>query len=124
MKTIRLSCIGMQTMDHWQPSVLWTTAFRTRHGTIPTKPSPTKSAAGSIFDESNMATKKRLILIASLPLTIAVTVGVLALLPPSPGVTKANFDRIQDDMTNADVKQILGGDATWIMGPVPPHSRP
>jgi hypothetical protein len=54
-------------------------------------------------------TKKRLLLIASVPLTIAVTLGVLAMLPPSPGVTKANFDRIQDGMTRAEVEQILGG---------------
>jgi hypothetical protein len=39
-------------------------------------------------------TKKHLLLIASLPVAIAVTFGVVALLPPRPGVTKANFDRI------------------------------
>ena len=38
-----------------------------------------------------MTTKKRLLLLATLPLAIAVTLGVLAMLPPSPGVTKANF---------------------------------
>lgn len=40
-----------------------------------------------------MKTKTRLLLIASLPLTIAVTLGVLAMLPPRSGV---NFDRIHD----------------------------
>jgi hypothetical protein len=54
-------------------------------------------------------TKKRLLLFASLPLTIAVTLGVLALLPPRPGVTKANFDRIEMGMTKAEVEEIFGG---------------
>ena len=53
-------------------------------------------------------TKKRLLLIAFLPLTIAVTLGVLAMLPPSPGVTKANFDRIQEGMTLGEVEAIFG----------------
>jgi hypothetical protein len=56
-------------------------------------------------------TKKRLLLIAAVPLTIAVTLGVLALLPPSPGVTKANFDRIEKGMTLAEVEEIFGGKA-------------
>jgi hypothetical protein len=47
-----------------------------------------------------MAPKRRLLLLASLPLAIvAMTLGVLALLPPSPGVTKTNFDRIMEEMT-------------------------
>jgi hypothetical protein len=54
-------------------------------------------------------TKKRLLLIASVPLAIvAVTLGVLAMLPPRPGVTKANFDRIEKGMTKAQVEEILG----------------
>ena len=57
-------------------------------------------------------TKKRLFLLASLPLTIAVIFGVLAMLPPSPGVTKANFDRIQEGMTKAEVEDIFGR-TTW-----------
>lgn len=56
-------------------------------------------------------TKKRLLLIAFLLLTIAVIVGVLALLPPSPGVTKANFDRIKEGMDRTEVEEILGGKA-------------
>jgi hypothetical protein len=55
-----------------------------------------------------MITKKRLALIAVLPLTVAVTLGVLAMLPPGPGVTKANFDRIEKGMTLAEVEQIFG----------------
>jgi hypothetical protein len=55
-------------------------------------------------------TKKRLLLIASLPLFIIVTLGVLAMLPPDdrPGVTKANFDRIEKGMTLDEVEGIFG----------------
>jgi hypothetical protein len=53
-------------------------------------------------------TKKRLLLLA-LPLAMALTLGVLAMLQPRPGVTKANFDRIQEGMSMAEVEQILGG---------------
>jgi hypothetical protein len=57
-----------------------------------------------------MATKKRLILVASLSLAaIAVTVGVLVVLPLRPGVTKANFDRIQEGKRLEEVEQIFGG---------------
>jgi hypothetical protein len=55
-------------------------------------------------------TKKRLLLIAAVPLVIAVILGVLAMLPPSPGVTKANFDRIEKGMTVAEVEGIFGGE--------------
>jgi hypothetical protein len=64
-------------------------------------------------------TKKRMPLIAVLPLTVAGIVGVLAMLPPSPGVTpgvtKANFDRIEKRMTFQEVEQIFGraGQHTW-----------
>ncbi len=51
-----------------------------------------------------MITKKRLALIAVLPLTI----GVLAMLPPRPGVTKATFDRIQDGLTLSGVEELPG----------------
>jgi hypothetical protein len=37
-----------------------------------------------------------------------VILGVLALLPPHPGVTKANYDRIQKGMTKAEVEEIFG----------------
>jgi hypothetical protein len=55
-----------------------------------------------------MTTKRRLILIAAVSLSIALTFGVLAMQPPGPGVTKANFDRIQEGMTLVEVKKILG----------------
>jgi hypothetical protein len=37
-----------------------------------------------------------------------VILGVLAMLPPSPGVTKTNFDRIEKGMTRAEVEEIFG----------------
>lgn len=52
-------------------------------------------------------TKKRMALVAVLPLTIAVILGVLALLPPRPGVTKANFDRIEMGMKKAEVERFF-----------------
>ena len=55
-----------------------------------------------------MATKKRLLLIASLPLSIVVIIGVLAMLPPRSGVTRDNFDKIEKGMTLADVTEIFG----------------
>jgi hypothetical protein len=48
---------------------------------------------------------------------------VLAMLPPRPGVTIANFDRIEEGMTRAEVEALLGeprvingpaGHAIWI----------
>jgi hypothetical protein len=53
-------------------------------------------------------TKKRLLMIASLPLAVAGTFGVLAMLPPRIGVTKTNLDRIQEGTNRADVEQIFG----------------
>ena len=53
-------------------------------------------------------TKKRLLLIAFLPLIAVVVLGVLSILPPRPGVTKANFDRIEKGMTLGEVELIIG----------------
>jgi hypothetical protein len=73
------------------------------------KPPSTKFNVGSTYADSEMTkTKKRLLLIASLPLVIVVVLGVLAMLPPRPGVTKANFDRIQEGMTMMEVEEIFG----------------
>jgi hypothetical protein len=57
-----------------------------------------------------MMTKKRMALIAVLPLTVAVIFGVVAILEPDArlGDTKANFDRVKKGMTVADVSAILG----------------
>jgi hypothetical protein len=57
--------------------------------------------------------RSRLFLVASLPLAVAVIVGVLSMLPPRSGVTKANFDRIENGMTLEEVETILGGPAHW-----------
>lgn len=56
-----------------------------------------------------MTTIKRFVLIAALPLAVALSLGVLVILPSRSGVTKANLDRIQVGMTKAEVKNILGG---------------
>jgi hypothetical protein len=52
-------------------------------------------------------TRKRRYLISAAVLAacICIALGVLALLPPRPGVTKANFDRIEVGMTIADVDE-------------------
>ena len=54
--------------------------------------------------------KRRLRLIASLPLAVAVIFGVLAMLPVRSSVTKENFDRIKQGMTSGEVAAILGKD--------------
>jgi hypothetical protein len=53
--------------------------------------------------------KKRLLLIAgAIAAVVGLTLGVLALLPPKPGITKENFDRIEIGMTYDEVVAILG----------------
>jgi len=55
-------------------------------------------------------TKKRWIVLAGiLAACVCLTLAVLALLPPRPGVTPANIERIEDGMTRAEVETILGG---------------
>jgi hypothetical protein len=57
----------------------------------------------------NAAMKRRfLILAAGLVAFVGLVLGVLAMLPPRIGVTKANFDRIEIGMTRAEVGEILG----------------
>jgi hypothetical protein len=54
--------------------------------------------------------KRRYLKLAGLTTAgIFVVLGVLALLPNRPDVTKANFDRIQDGMAIREVEVILGG---------------
>jgi hypothetical protein len=60
-------------------------------------------------------TKKRLLLIAALPLAIVVTFGVVAMLPPRPGVTKGNFDRIQNGMTLGEAEEIFGSPCIFLV---------
>src|SRR4051794_959890 len=53
--------------------------------------------------------RKRLLLSAAALVAIAcVVLLVLAMLPPRPGVTKANFDRIEIGMTRSEVEIIFG----------------
>ena len=57
-------------------------------------------------------------MIAAIPLVAgAVTLGVLAMLPPRPGVTKANFDRIEKGMTKAQVEEIFGREGVPLWTP-------
>ncbi len=54
--------------------------------------------------------RKHLLLLGPPSVAVAVMLSALALLwSPHPGVTKANFDRIEEGMTNAEVEQLLGG---------------
>jgi len=59
-------------------------------------------------------TRKRRYLISAAVLAacVCIAIGVLAMLPPQPGVTKANFDRVKPGMTLAEVEQILGPTVT------------
>jgi hypothetical protein len=65
-------------------------------------------------------TKKRFLLLAALPFAVCVALGVLvmvsAMVPPSPGITKANFNRIQDGMMLAEVEEIFGHGGVSIDG--------
>jgi hypothetical protein len=54
-------------------------------------------------------TKKRWIVQAMLEACAFLTLVVLALLSPEPGVTKADFERIEDGMTRAEVEDMLSG---------------
>jgi len=56
-----------------------------------------------------MSRRRRILLSAAVfAACVAVLLGVLAMLPPRPGVTNANFDRIEKGMTFAEVMTILG----------------
>ena len=46
---------------------------------------------------------------AATALCVGIALGVLAVLPSGPGVTKANFDRIEEGMTRAEVDELFGG---------------
>jgi hypothetical protein len=52
-----------------------------------------------------------LIGLALLMTACVVTVAVVYLLPPKPGVAKENFDRIEVGMTRAEVEKLFGGKA-------------
>jgi hypothetical protein len=65
-------------------------------------------------------TKKRVLLIASLPLAAALVLGVLAMLPARPGATKANYDRIEIGMPKVEVERMFGRSAPRSLRPAPP----
>jgi hypothetical protein len=55
-------------------------------------------------------TRKPLVLLGGvMAACVGIGLGVLAMLPPKPGVTKANFDRIEEGMTRVDVDELFGG---------------
>ena len=57
-------------------------------------------------------TKTRLLLIAGfLAACVCLPLGVAAMMQRSPGVTKANFDRLEIGMTSANAEKLLGGPA-------------
>jgi hypothetical protein len=55
-------------------------------------------------------TRKRCYLISAAVLAafVGIALGVLAMLPARPGVTKANFERIKEGMTLAEVEALFG----------------
>jgi hypothetical protein len=58
-----------------------------------------------------MSKKRRyLISAAVLAACVCIVIGVLAMLPPQTGVTKANFDRIEKGMTEKTVEEMFGGE--------------
>jgi hypothetical protein len=58
----------------------------------------------------DIMTRRRVLLIASLSLSIAVVLGVFATLAERSSVTKPNFDRIEKGMTKAEVENRFRGD--------------
>jgi hypothetical protein len=62
--------------------------------------------------------KQRRYLISAAILTacVCIAVSVLALMPSGPGVTKANFDRVEVGMTFDEVEAILGTQVSALAG--------
>ena len=61
--------------------------------------------------------KRRYLIVAvSFAAIACLAVGVLAVLPPRPGVTKANFDRIEIGMTLEEVERIFGRPSDMLAG--------
>jgi len=58
-----------------------------------------------------MSRRRLIILSIGAIAVVSIGLGILAVLPPQPGVTKANFDRIEKGMTLADVEAILGSES-------------
>jgi hypothetical protein len=58
--------------------------------------------------------KRRLLLLASLPLAVAVILGILAMLPPRPSATEV-FNRVEIGMTLAEVQRIFSHEGTQLV---------
>lgn len=56
-----------------------------------------------------MLKKRWLAVLAGTPVCICLGLFLLALVPPEPGVTRANFDRVSMRMTRAEVEILFGG---------------
>jgi hypothetical protein len=54
-----------------------------------------------------MRRRRLLLMLAGFPCLGALAWGIMAMLPPQPGVTKANFNRIKEGMTLAEVEAIF-----------------
>jgi hypothetical protein len=61
--------------------------------------------------------RRYLILTVGFVAFAGIVLGMLAMLPPRPGVTKANFDRIENGMTMVEVEKIFGGKGHEILIP-------
>jgi hypothetical protein len=68
-------------------------------------------------------TKRRLLIGAAiLTACVALAFAVVAMLPSQPGITKANFDRIEAGMSQAEVKAILGEPSDSSVGDFVPNT--
>jgi len=59
-----------------------------------------------------MSRRRFIILSIGALAVVCIGLGILAMLPPRPGVTKANFDRIEKGMTQSEVNDIFGKSAS------------
>ena len=59
-----------------------------------------------------MTKKHLMVAVAILAACAPLVLAVLAILPPRPGISKANFDRITVGMSKAEIQEILGGAAS------------
>jgi hypothetical protein len=69
------------------------------------------------YGAAAMTRKHRYFISATVLVACAcVALGMLAMLPPQPGVTKANFDRIENGMTLQEVERILAAKGVYFNG--------
>lgn len=58
-----------------------------------------------------MPRTKSVFMMATAPVVFCVSLLYVASLPPEPGVTRSNFNRVTIGMVKADVESIFGGPA-------------